>query len=145
MCREGPQAPQQAPHRAEEARQATQGRGQEGQGVARCARNPESQVPNPDRRSRPPLGFGFFFAHTQEDRRAWRVDLYFRRGRYLGLWGDLDPVLGFQRPLRDYWQAFAAAGFQVTGFEEPSITERGHQELPASREIQALRIPYSRL
>ena len=60
-----------------------------------------------------------------EDRAGWRTDLYFRRGPYLSQWGDLDPVLSFHRPLRDYWEAFVENGFKVDGFEEPSITERG--------------------
>lgn len=79
----------------------------------------------------------------REDGFAFQTDLYFHRGPYAGAWGKLDPVMSFHRPLRDYWQAFAAAGFQVTGFEEPSVTERGRRELPPSRVAQALRIPYS--
>ena len=78
-----------------------------------------------------------------EDRAGWRTDLYFRRGPYLSQWGDLDPVLSFHRPLRDYWEAFVETGFKVEGFEEPSITERGRRELPVSRVERALRIPYS--
>jgi len=78
-----------------------------------------------------------------EDRYAWQVDEYFRRGPFLGKWRDLDPVLSFHRPLRDYWQAFAEAGFIVDGFEEPSVTERGRRELPASRVARSLRTPYS--
>ena len=78
-----------------------------------------------------------------EDRAGWRTDLYFHRGPTLSQWGDLAPVLGFHRPLRDYWQAFTETGFQVDGFEEPSITERGRRELPASRVERSLRIPFS--
>ena len=78
-----------------------------------------------------------------EDRFAFRVDNYFHRGPYEGQWGELLPVLSFHRPLMDYWEAFAEAGFRVDGFEEPSITERGRQELPTSRVAQSLRIPYS--
>jgi ubiquinone/menaquinone biosynthesis C-methylase UbiE len=79
----------------------------------------------------------------REERFAFRVDSYFHRGPYMGQWGNLDPVLSFHRPLRDYWQAFVEAGFRVEGFEEPSITERGRRELPISLVEQALRIPYS--
>ena len=79
----------------------------------------------------------------REDRYAYRVDSYFHRGPYLGQWGDLDPVLNFHRPLRDYWQAFCEAGFDVDGFEEPSITNRGRREFPVWRVEQSLRIPYS--
>jgi len=79
----------------------------------------------------------------REDRVAFRVDMYFHRGPYLGQWGNLDPVLSFHRPLRDYWQAFSQAGFSITAFEEPSVTERGRRELPPSQVQQALRVPYS--
>jgi len=78
-----------------------------------------------------------------EDRFAFRVDLYFHRGPYLCQWGNFDPVLSFHRPLRDYWQAFSQAGFAVTGFDEPSVTERGRRELPPSRVPHALRVPFS--
>ena len=59
------------------------------------------------------------------------------------MWGNLDPVFSFHRPLRDYWRAFAEAGFTVDNFEEPSISERGRQELRPWVVDQALRIPYS--
>jgi SAM-dependent methyltransferase len=78
-----------------------------------------------------------------EDRTGFIVDDYFHRGPYLAVWGDLDPVLSFHRPLRDYWQTFQEAGFRVGEFEEPSITERGRQELPPSLAERALRVPWS--
>jgi hypothetical protein len=67
----------------------------------------------------------------------------FHRGPYLGAWGNLDPVLSFHRPLKDYWRAFENAGFVVDGFDEPSISERGRRELPPWAVQEALRIPYS--
>jgi SAM-dependent methyltransferase len=79
----------------------------------------------------------------REDRFAFRVDAYFQSGPVLAQWGDLDPVTGYHRPLRDYWLAFTEAGFTVDGFEEPSITERGLRELPVSRTDYSQRIPYS--
>ena len=79
----------------------------------------------------------------QEDRRGYYVDSYFQRGPYLGQWRNLDPVLSFHRPLRDYWEAFASTGFVVVGFEEPSLTERGRRELPPSQVAKAARIPFS--
>jgi SAM-dependent methyltransferase len=78
-----------------------------------------------------------------EDRFAFRVDGYFKRGPVLTQWGDFDPVMGHHRPLRDYWEAFAEAGFTVDGFEEPSITDRGLRELPISRTDYSQRITYS--
>lgn len=79
----------------------------------------------------------------REDRTAFRVDHYFHRGPYLGQWANLDPVLSFHRPLRDYWQTFTEAGFVVDAFEEPSITERGRRELSVAQVEHALRVPYS--
>lgn len=79
----------------------------------------------------------------REDRRGHIADTYFHRGAVLVQWGIFDPVLSFHRPLRDYWEAFTSAGFAVTGFEEPSITERGRRELPPSEVAEAMRIPYS--
>ena len=79
----------------------------------------------------------------REERGAFRVDGYFHRGPYLGVWGKFDPVLSFHRPLRDYWQTFAESGFVVDAFEEPSITERGRRELPLGEVEQSLRVPYS--
>ena len=79
----------------------------------------------------------------REDRFAFRVDSYFHPGPTLGGWGDLDPVLSFHRPLKDYWRAFVDAGFVVDDFEEPSISERGRRELPEWVVDQYLRIPYS--
>jgi hypothetical protein len=78
-----------------------------------------------------------------EDRGGFIVDDYFRRGPFFAVWGDLDPVLSFHRPLRDYWRAFQQAGFRIDELEEPSITERGRQELPPSRAQATLRVPWS--
>lgn len=79
----------------------------------------------------------------REDWYALQVDNYFRRGPVYTVWGNFDPVLGFHRPLRDYWQAFTEAGFTVEGFEEPSITERGRRELPLSWIEFSQRMTYS--
>ena len=78
-----------------------------------------------------------------EERLAYRVDNYFHRGPTVTQWRDLDPVLSFHRPIKDYWRAFADTGFVVTDFDEPSITERGRRELSPWRVERALRIPYS--
>jgi 2-polyprenyl-3-methyl-5-hydroxy-6-metoxy-1,4-benzoquinol methylase len=79
----------------------------------------------------------------REDRFAFLVDEYFQSGPVLTQWGDFDPITGYHRPLRDYWQAFIEAGFTVDGFEEPSITERGFRELPLSYTLNSHRISYS--
>ncbi len=78
----------------------------------------------------------------REERGSFRVDNYFIRGAFLGAWADFDPVHSFHRPLRDYWQTFTEAGFSLTRFEEPSITERSRRELSAGQVHQAMRIPF---
>jgi len=79
----------------------------------------------------------------QEERTAYMADLYFERGPYLGVWGNLKPVLSFHRPMRDYWETFSQAGFAVDGFDEPSISPRGLREVPPWRVRNFTRIAYS--
>jgi SAM-dependent methyltransferase len=79
----------------------------------------------------------------REDRTGFIVDDYFHRGPYLAVWDELDPVLSFHRPLRDYWRTFQEAGFRIEDFEEPSITDRGRRELPPSLAEGTLRVPWS--
>ena len=78
-----------------------------------------------------------------EDAVAKQVDHYFRRGARKAVWADFDPVTGFHRPLRDYWQVFGEAGFAVEGFEEPTMNERGLREAPIRRILRSQRFPYS--
>ncbi|NIM95831.1 MAG: methyltransferase domain-containing protein [Anaerolineales bacterium] len=78
-----------------------------------------------------------------EDGFGYLVGSYFYSGPVLAQWGNFDPVMSYHRTLRDYWQAFSEVGFTVEAFEEPSITERGRRELPISRVMKSLRIPYS--
>lgn len=78
-----------------------------------------------------------------EDAAGWLVDGYFHRGPLVSQWGEFDPVTGFHRPLRDYWETFRAAGFRVEAFEEPTVTDRGRRELPPSRVAQCLRVPHA--
>jgi ubiquinone/menaquinone biosynthesis C-methylase UbiE len=65
---------------------------------------------------------------TSEDARS--VDYhwdspYFERNKCVDPpWGHFkSDFIWFHRPLSDYWKAFKAAGFEVTDFEEPRITE----------------------
>lgn len=93
------------------------------------------------------LGYGWsrpiLDSPRQEETEGWLTDNYFHRGPYMGTWGNLDPVLSFHRPLRDYWEAFSKAGFAVTGFDEPGLADRGRRELSLSRQMKSLRVPYS--
>lgn len=79
----------------------------------------------------------------RDDWYAHQVDDYFKRGPRYTVWAEFDPVLGFHRPLRDYWHAFTEIGFTVEEFEEPSITARGRRELPPSRILFHQRTTYS--
>ena len=65
------------------------------------------------------------------------LELLKRPGVYEGLESKA------QRLAEGLRQAFAEAGFTVDGFEEPSVTERGRRELPASRVERSLRTPFS--
>lgn len=58
-----------------------------------------------------------------EERGPRLVDRYLHRTAYAGVWGGLDPVISFHRPLRDYWAAFTQAGFAITRFEESAPKE----------------------
>lgn len=50
----------------------------------------------------------------------------------------------FHRPLSDYWKAFNAAGFVVTGFEEPRLSDDRVHLAANTRESEKLRTrPYS--
>lgn len=68
---------------------------------------------------------------------------YFDRGPVAAVWANLDPVLGFHRPLRDYWAIFKEHGFTITGFEEPTISQRARDELPAHEQRRIQRVPFS--
>jgi SAM-dependent methyltransferase len=76
-----------------------------------------------------------------EERRAFSGDQYFQRAPYLMEWDGFAPVPYFHRPLRDYWQAFRKAGFDVCDFEEPSLNAKGRGELPAWQAEQLDRVP----
>lgn len=79
-----------------------------------------------------------------EEADFYAVDHYFRRGSYLFTgWEGFAPIPYVHRTLSDYFRAFTAAGFTVTGFDEPTVNQRGRAELPPSRVQQADRIPYS--
>lgn len=79
-----------------------------------------------------------------EEFSAFSVDHYFRSGPYLlDDWVGFSPIPYFHRPLREYWQAFKVAGFEVDEFDEPSISERGLAEFPPWKSRQAQRIPFS--
>jgi ubiquinone/menaquinone biosynthesis C-methylase UbiE len=78
-----------------------------------------------------------------EDRLGWVVDRYFHSGPIQAQWRDLDPVISFHRPLRDYWQTFTQSGWTIDAFEEPSISDRGRSELAPRQIAECLRRPYS--
>lgn len=60
-------------------------------------------------------------------------------------WGHFqNDFLWFHRPLSDYWKAFTAAGFAVTGFEEPRITEDRYHLAENEKQLRnSMTRPYS--
>lgn len=79
----------------------------------------------------------------REEATGLLVDRYFDRGPVAAVWANLDPVLGFHRPLRDYWRIFRQSGFEITDFEEPSVSQRARDELPDHEIHRLQRVPYS--
>ncbi len=54
----------------------------------------------------------------------WSSPYFQRRKRVDPPWGHFtSEFIWFHRPLSDYWEAFAGAGFEVADFEEPRIAE----------------------
>lgn len=77
----------------------------------------------------------------REDAAALLVDGYFRRSTYLiEDWSGFSAIPYYHRPLRDYWHAFAQHGFEVVGFDEPTINARGRSELSPVRAEQEQRV-----
>ncbi len=60
-------------------------------------------------------------------------------------WGHFtSEFIWFHRPLSDYWKAFKTAGFDVTDFEEPRITEKRYRLAENKRQLRNSRTrPYS--
>jgi ubiquinone/menaquinone biosynthesis C-methylase UbiE len=77
----------------------------------------------------------------REDSAAFLVDDYFQRSTYLiEDWSGFSAIPYYHRPLRDYWRAFERQGFDVVGFDEPTINERGRSELSPVRAEQDERV-----
>ena len=79
----------------------------------------------------------------REDRTAWQDDDYFVREPGYTQWGGFRPVLGFNRPLRDYVATGRDAGLALRDLEEPELTEEARRVLPAHLLRQAQRAPVS--
>jgi len=75
----------------------------------------------------------------------WKSSYFERAKRVDPPWKHFtSEFIWFHRPLSDYWKAFLAAGFTVTGFEEPRITEdRVHLAASALELEQCRTRPYS--
>lgn len=77
----------------------------------------------------------------REDAVGFLTDGYFRRAAYLiEDWSGFSAIPYYHRPLRDYWRAFQRQGFDIVGFDEPTINERGRGKLPAARADQEERV-----
>lgn len=74
----------------------------------------------------------------------WKHSYFEQRKRVDPIWGHFkENFIWFHRPLSDYWKSFAAAGFVVTGFEEPRISG-GRLQLAKAQEVSKLRMqPFS--
>jgi ubiquinone/menaquinone biosynthesis C-methylase UbiE len=77
----------------------------------------------------------------REDVTGYLVDDYFRTSAYLiENWSGFSAVPYYHRPLRDYWRAFERQGFDVVGFDEPTINQRGRHELSPAQTDQEERV-----
>jgi ubiquinone/menaquinone biosynthesis C-methylase UbiE len=75
----------------------------------------------------------------------WPESYFERRKEVDPPWGHFkSEFIWFHRPLSDYWKAFVRAGFAVTGFEEPRLTEERYHlaETPSKLHNHRTR-PYS--
>lgn len=91
-------------------------------------------------------GFWWTPAHDsprREDRAGWVEDEYFVRGAGYSQWGNLHPVLGFDRPLRDYIAACKAAGLELRDLEEPELSDEGRRALSPLEVREARRLAYN--
>jgi len=79
----------------------------------------------------------------REDRAGWLVDRYFERRALYAQWGELHPVLGFHRPLRDYIAACKRHGLALRDLDEPELSEEGRRVLPTPDVREAGRISVS--
>lgn len=75
----------------------------------------------------------------------WTHSYFEGRKRVDPPWGHFqDEFIWFHRPLSAYWKSFVAAGFRVTGFEEPKLTEdRFHLATDADERKALQQRPYS--
>ncbi len=77
-----------------------------------------------------------------EEAAFFGIDNYLRTDSYLMQgWDGFSPVPYFHRPLREYWRAFHAVGFDVQDFDEPSVNEQGRSQLPKWKVASYDRIP----
>ena len=75
----------------------------------------------------------------------WSYSYFERRKCVDAPWAHFtSEFIWFHRPLSDYWKAFHAAGFVVSGFEEPRIREERYHLAPTAKKLHNSRIrPYS--
>jgi len=81
-------------------------------------------------------------SHRNEDRQYVKVDRYLERAAERWGFGDLPQSTTFHRPLRDYFEALASAGFLVRRLEEPVPTKEAIEERPRDFLHEYDRIPY---
>lgn len=79
----------------------------------------------------------------REDYTAWQDDDYFVREPGYTQWGGFRPVLGFNRPLRDYVAAARHTHLALRDLEEPELTAEASRALPAHLRRHAQRAAVS--
>lgn len=80
-------------------------------------------------------------SNRNEDRQYVKVDRYFDRTTEAWGFGDGPRVTSFHRPLRDYFEALAEAGFVVRRLEEPVPTAEAIEERPGDFMNEYNRVP----
>ncbi|HYS71787.1 MAG TPA: class I SAM-dependent methyltransferase [Thermoplasmata archaeon] len=80
-------------------------------------------------------------SNRNEDRQYVKVDRYFDRATERWGFGDTPQVTSFHRPLRDYFDVLARAGFVVRGLEEPVPSKEAIEERPRDFLNEHERIP----
>jgi len=80
-------------------------------------------------------------SNRNEDRQYVKVDRYFERSTEAWGFGDGPRVTSFHRPLRDYFEALADAGFLVRRLEEPVPPPEAIEERPRDFMNEYDRVP----
>ncbi len=92
-----------------------------------------------------PQGSATFAGNGEEINYRWTFSYFDRRKCTDPPWAHFtSEFIWFHRPLSDYWKAFHSAGFVISGFEEPRITEERYHLAASARKLTNSKTrPYS--